>query len=81
MTNQIPNTGSTITMGKVYDAYTSSTITMGKVCDAYTSATPPSGYPPISLNGTLGSKIGIASGATTSLSASFGGRTTPYPYQ
>jgi hypothetical protein len=60
----IPNTGSTIAMGKVYHAYYNST---------------PGAGANISLRATLGSQIGISSGSIT-LSSSFGGRTGPYDY-
>lgn len=60
----IPNTGSTIAMGKVRRAYTN---------------VAPTGGANISLRATLGSYIGISSGSI-SLSSSFGGRTGPYDY-
>lgn len=60
----IPNTGTQISMGKVYHAYT--------------NVTPPGGTN-VSLRATLGSYIGISSGSIT-LSASFGGRVGPYDY-
>jgi hypothetical protein len=64
----IPNTGSTITMGKVYNAY-------------YVSGggTPAPGTN-VGLRATLGAAIGISSGSIT-LSSTFGGRTGPYNYQ
>ena len=60
----IPNTGTTIAMGKVYHAYFNVT---------------PSPGTNVSLRATLGGQIGIASGSIT-LSATFGGRTGPYDY-
>jgi hypothetical protein len=60
----IPNTGSAISMGKVYHAYYNVT---------------PGGGTNVSLRATLGSQIGISSGSIT-LSSSFGGRTGPYDY-
>ena len=60
----IPNTGSTIAMGKVYHAYYNVTPTAGTV---------------VTLRAKLGSQIGIVSGSI-SLSSSFGGRTGPYDY-
>ena len=60
----IPNTGTTIAMGKVYRAYTN--ITPGASAN-------------VSLRATLGSYIGITTGSI-SLSSSFGGRTGPYDY-
>jgi len=56
---------------------TGTTITMGGVYRAYYGT---SSLSNISLSGTLGSQIGITAGTVTSLSQSFGGRTTPYPY-
>ena len=60
----IPNTGSTITMGKVNHAYTNATPTSGSN---------------IRLRATLGANIGIGSGPIT-LSSSFGGRIGPFDY-
>ena len=60
----IPNTGTTIAMGKVYHAYY--------------NVTPGAGAN-VSLRATLGSHIGITTGAI-SLSAAFGGRTGPFDY-
>jgi len=68
MVTAIPNTGSTIAMGKVYNAYY---VTFGGIPASGTN---------IGLRATLGSKIGITTGAIT-LSSSFGGRTGPYNYQ
>ena len=64
----IPNTGSTIKMGAVYNAYY---VSGGGVPAAGTN---------IKLRATLGSAIGISSGSV-SLSSTFGGRTGPYNYQ
>lgn len=62
----LPATGTTIRMGGVYTAYTNIT---------------PTGGSTIRLNATLGVTYrGLAAGATTSLSASFGGRVTPFAY-
>lgn len=60
----IPATGTTIAMGKVYHAYYNVTPTSGTN---------------VSLRATLGSQIGVTTGAI-SLSAAFGGRTGPYDY-
>jgi len=68
MTIAIPNTGSSIRMGAVYNAYY---VPAGGV---------PSAGSNIGLRATLGSRIGITSGPI-SLSSSFGGRTGPYNYQ
>ena len=68
MVTAIPNTGSTIAMGKVYNAYY---VAAGGIPAVGTN---------IGLRATLGSKIGITTGAIT-LSSSFGGRTGPYNYQ
>ena len=68
MVTAIPNTGSTIAMGKVYNAYY---VAAGGIPAVGTN---------IGLRATLGSKIGITTGAIT-LSLSFGGRTGPYNYQ
>lgn len=60
----IPNTGTQISMGKVYRAYTNVTPTTGVN---------------VSLRATLGPYISITTGSI-SLSSSFGGRTGPYDY-
>jgi predicted nuclease with TOPRIM domain len=60
----IPNTGSQISMGKVYHAYFNVTPTTGAN---------------ISLRATLGAQIGVIAGAI-SLSSAFGGRTGPFDY-
>jgi hypothetical protein len=60
----IPNTGTTIAMGKVYHAYYNVT---------------PTGGTSVSLRGSLGSQIGITTGSI-SLSSAFGGRTGPFDY-
>lgn len=60
----IPNTGSQISMGKVYHAYFNITPTTGTN---------------VSLRATLGAKIGVVSGSI-SLSSAFGGRTGTYDY-
>lgn len=60
---------------------TGTTIRMGGVYTAYTNITPVAGTNIIRLNATLGvTYIGLAAGATTRLSASFGGRITPFTY-
>ncbi len=61
----IPNTGSEITMGRVQRAYTNNL---------------PGGGANVTLSGTLGAHVGHTSGTQISLSAKFGGRTTPYTY-
>ena len=68
MVTAIPNTGSTIRMGAVYNAYY---VSGGGV---------PASGTAIGLRSTLGTKISITTGAI-SLSSSFGGRTGPYNYQ
>lgn len=60
----IPNTGSTIRMGGVYNAYYGSYPTAGTN---------------VSLRATLGSQIGITTGPI-SLSSAFGGQTGPFDY-
>lgn len=64
----IPNTGSTIRMGGVYAAYTA-------------GALPPGGTN-VTLNAMLGvAKSGLSTpGASTPLSATFGGRNGPFNY-
>lgn len=57
---------------------TGSEITMGRVNAAYNNQA--AGTVAVSLNATLGPKKGIAAGAQTSLSSTFGGATTPYTY-
>jgi len=64
----IPNTGSTILMGAVYNAYH---VSGGGV---------PAVGSNIGLRATLGSAIGVSTGSIT-LSSTFGGRTGPYNYQ
>jgi hypothetical protein len=58
---------------------TGSAIKMGGVKQAYSNVAPAGGQN-ISLTGTLGSYISRSAGVATSLSATFGGRTTPYTY-
>jgi len=60
----LPATGTTITMGRVYHAYTNITAGAGSN---------------INLRATLGPYISITTGSI-SLSANFGGRTTLYAY-
>lgn len=60
----IPNTGSTIRMGGVYNAYYGSY---------------PSAGSNVSLRATLGPNVGITTGPI-SLSSAFGGQTGPYDY-
>jgi hypothetical protein len=55
---------------------TGSAITFTNVRKGYSNSTPGAGAN-ISLRGTLGGYVGVASGAI-SLSSKFGGRTTPY---
>lgn len=62
----LPATGSTITMGRVYHAYTNATAVGGTN---------------VRLNATLGvSYGGKAANASTAFSSTFGGKTTPYTY-
>jgi hypothetical protein len=62
----LPATGSAITMGRVYQAY---------------SNTAPTAGANIKLSATLGANYGGKSaGAQISFSATFGGKTTPYTY-
>jgi hypothetical protein len=62
----LPATGTTIRMGGVYTAYTNIT---------------PTGGSTIRLNATLGvTYAGVGANATTSLSATFGSRVTPFNY-
>jgi hypothetical protein len=63
----LPNSGSEVAMGKVYTAYTNATY-------------PTADGTNVSLSGTLGSFISVSSGTQISLSTTFGGRSTPYPY-
>ncbi len=64
----IPATGSAIAMGKVYTAYTN-------------AAYPTAGGTNVRLSATLGANYGgKVAGTQISLSATFGGRTTPYTY-
>lgn len=60
----LPATGTTITVGRTFHAYTNVTAGAGTY---------------VQLRATLGPYIGITTYAI-SLSASFGGRTTPYTY-
>lgn len=57
---------------------TGSEITMGRVNLAYNNQA--AGTVAVSLNATLGPKVGLAAGAATSLSSTFGGQTTPFNY-
>lgn len=64
----IPATGSAIAMGKVYTAYTN-------------AAYPTAGGTNVRLSATLGASYGgKVAGTQISLSATFGGRTTPFTY-
>jgi hypothetical protein len=64
----IPATGSAIAMGKVYTAYTN-------------AAYPTAGGTNVRLSATLGANYGgKVAGTQISLSATFGGRTTPFTY-
>lgn len=69
MVTAIPATGTTIRMGGVYNAYYVAGATG-----------PPAAGTIVTLNAKLGSKIGLAAGATTRLSANFGGRVGPNNY-
>lgn len=57
---------------------TGTTISAGRTYTAYTNISPGAGSN-VQLRATLGPYIGITTGAI-SLSASFGGQTTPYTY-
>jgi hypothetical protein len=61
----LPATGSEMTMGRVYKAYTNTTASAGAN---------------ISLSATLGPYKGVAAGNQISMSSTFGGATTPYTY-
>jgi hypothetical protein len=62
----LPATGSALSMGRVYTAYSN---------NAHSAGTN------VKLSATLGASYGGKStGATISLSATFGGHTTPYTY-
>lgn len=62
----IPATGSEIAMGKVYAAFAGGPY-------------PPT-TPNISLSNVLGPFASVSTGTEISLSATFGGKSTPYPY-
>jgi len=62
----LPATGTAISMGRVYKAYTNITASVGTN---------------VRLNATLGvSYGGKAANASTAFSSTFGGKTTPYTY-
>jgi hypothetical protein len=61
----LPATGSEITMGRVYTAFTNTT---------------PSAGSNISLSSTLGPLKGVSPGSQISMSSTFGGATTPYTF-
>lgn len=64
----LPATGSTITMGRVYSAYTG-------------AAYPTAGGTGVKLSDTLGVNYGgKIAGASISFSSTFGGKTTPNNY-
>lgn len=61
----LPATGSEMTMGQVYKAYSNTTATAGSN---------------IALSSTLGPYKGVSAGTQISMSSTFGGATTPYTY-
>lgn len=61
----LPATGSEMTMGQVYKAFTNTTATAGSN---------------VSLSATLGPYKGVSAGNQISMSSTFGGATTPYAY-
>jgi len=61
----LPATGSEMTMGTVYKAYTNTTPTTGSN---------------VSLSATLGPLKGVSAGTQISMSSTFGGATTPYTF-
>ena len=61
----LPATGTEIVMGRVKASYSNVAAAPGQN---------------ISLSGTLGGYIGQAAATSITLSATFGGRTTPYAY-
>ena len=66
MASVLPATGSAITMGRVYTAYTNLT---------------PSAGTAVKLSATLGANYGgKVAGAQISFSSTFGGKTAPYTY-
>ena len=71
----LPATGSAIAIGKTNQAFTN--VVPGTAGDANGV----SGGQNIKLSGVLGAKFAARStGTSISLSATFGGRSTPYPY-
>lgn len=66
MPSVLPATGSAITMGRVYTAYTNTTPTAGTN---------------VRLSATLGASYGgKVAGAQISFSSTFGGKTAPFTY-
>ncbi len=66
MPSVLPATGSAITMGRVYTAYTNATPTAGTN---------------VRLSATLGASYGgKVAGAQISFSSTFGGKTAPFTY-
>lgn len=66
MASVLPATGSAITMGRVYTAYTNTTPTAGTA---------------VKLSATLGNSYGgRVTGTQISFSSTFGGKTAPYTY-
>ena len=64
----LPATGATISMGRVYSAYTNAAYPTAAGTNVKLSAT---------LGATYGGKV---AGASISFSSTFGGKTTPYNY-
>lgn len=75
----LPATGAEISFGKVHKAFTNIAPDASSPNDA------PTGGKNIKLSAVLGSNpvytIGQTAGTEISFSATFGGRTTPYPYE
>lgn len=74
----LPSTGAEISFGKVHKAFTNIPP------DATSPTDAPAGGKNIKLSEVLGNKpvytVGQAVGTQISFSATFGGKTTPYPY-
>lgn len=69
----LPPTGSAISMGRVQAAYNN--------VPAGTGASATAGSTNVRLSASLGASYGgIAAGSPISFSATFGGKTTPFPY-
>lgn len=67
MPGVIPYSGTAIAMGKVYSAFTNAPY-------------PTASGTKVSLGSVLGAFVSVSTGTEISLSGTFGGRSTPYPY-